>query len=115
MKVLKRGALWIEEEAAQIPNSAGVLVMGLTWMVEFIRLESGAITFRRDCPFDIIAGAPLPKRSPKRAAQIIQSYEKAGATWWLEEPWSIESFAKLRAFVRLGSHAFSEFGPDFPQ
>lgn len=53
-------------------------------------------------PFDIVCGGSLPKKSPKKAAEIIRSYESAGGTWWFEEPWSIGSFEKLRELIRRG-------------
>lgn len=53
-------------------------------------------------PFDIICGGPLPKKSAKKAAGIIRSYEEAGGTWWLEEPWGVSSFEKLREIIRGG-------------
>jgi alkanesulfonate monooxygenase SsuD/methylene tetrahydromethanopterin reductase-like flavin-dependent oxidoreductase (luciferase family) len=39
-------------------------------------------------PFDIIWEGQTPGEDPERAASIVLPYAEAGATWWIESPWS---------------------------
>ena len=47
--------------------------------VEFIRSVRSA-----DAPFDVISTGFTPGDAPAKAAQTVQRYAEAGATWWLE-------------------------------
>lgn len=39
-------------------------------------------------PFDIVWEGQTPGEDPERAASIVRPYEEAGATWWIESPWT---------------------------
>jgi alkanesulfonate monooxygenase SsuD/methylene tetrahydromethanopterin reductase-like flavin-dependent oxidoreductase (luciferase family) len=52
--------------------------------------------------FDIIAGGgDSPGDDPARAAEMVAPWADAGATWWIEEHWSI-SGEELRTRIRQG-------------
>jgi hypothetical protein len=51
----------------------------------------------RTTPFDIVAGGTTPGGNRKRAAKIVRSFVDAGATWWLEGP-----FSKVRERLKQG-------------
>jgi alkanesulfonate monooxygenase SsuD/methylene tetrahydromethanopterin reductase-like flavin-dependent oxidoreductase (luciferase family) len=64
-----------------------------------------------ESPLDVVRMGVTPGDDPARAAQIVQPYAEAGATWWLEmlacyrydrprdEPWMLEA---MRERVRQG-------------
>ena len=39
-------------------------------------------------PFDIVWEGQTPGEDPGRAASIVRPYAEAGATWWIESPWT---------------------------
>jgi hypothetical protein len=39
-------------------------------------------------PYDVIAEGTTPGKEPTRAKAIVQEWEDAGATWWLEAMWN---------------------------
>lgn len=41
-----------------------------------------------DTPFDIVWEGETPGEDPDRAAEIVKPYAEAGATWWMESPWT---------------------------
>jgi hypothetical protein len=42
----------------------------------------------RTTPFDIVWEGQTPGEDPGRAASIVRPYAEAGATWWIESPWT---------------------------
>lgn len=54
-------------------------------------------------PFDIISEGRTPADDRERARAIVQPYEEAGVTWWMDAMWSApNSFEDVRARVRQG-------------
>lgn len=57
-------------------------------------------------PFDIIVEGTTPGNDLQKAKEIIQPWEDAGATWWLEALWSAPHTAKglitVRKRIELG-------------
>ncbi len=53
-------------------------------------------------PFDVIAEGATPADDPVRARAIVQSWEDAGATWWLEAMWNVSGEKNLLKRVRMG-------------
>jgi alkanesulfonate monooxygenase SsuD/methylene tetrahydromethanopterin reductase-like flavin-dependent oxidoreductase (luciferase family) len=41
-----------------------------------------------DAPFDIVCEGETPGDDPERAASVVRPFAEAGATWWIEAPWS---------------------------
>lgn len=41
-------------------------------------------------PFDVVVEGETPGDDPAKAAEILQPWRDAGATWWLEAMWSAE-------------------------
>ena len=41
-----------------------------------------------DGTFDIVWEGQTPGEDPKQAASIVRPFAEAGATWWIESPWS---------------------------
>jgi alkanesulfonate monooxygenase SsuD/methylene tetrahydromethanopterin reductase-like flavin-dependent oxidoreductase (luciferase family) len=41
-----------------------------------------------DGAFDIVWEGQTPGEDPERAASIVHPYAEAGATWWIESPWT---------------------------
>ena len=39
-------------------------------------------------PFDIVCEGETPGEDPEHAATVVRPFAKAGATWWIEAPWS---------------------------
>ena len=39
-------------------------------------------------PFDIVCEGETPGDDPERAASVVRPLAEAGATWWIEAPWS---------------------------
>ncbi len=39
-------------------------------------------------PFDIVCEGETPGDDPERAASLVRPFAEAGATWWIEAPWS---------------------------
>ena len=71
---------------------------------EDIRAISEYATARRPrkSTFDIIVGGSTPVKSPKKAAQQIQPFIDAGATWWWEMMWGASDAKSLSARIRKG-------------
>ncbi len=56
-----------------------------------------------DTPFDIVCEGQTPAEGPERAASMVRPYAEAGATWWIESPWSPPNEPEdLRARIRQG-------------
>jgi alkanesulfonate monooxygenase SsuD/methylene tetrahydromethanopterin reductase-like flavin-dependent oxidoreductase (luciferase family) len=54
-------------------------------------------------PFDIVWEGQTPGEDPERAASMVRPYAEAGATWWIESPWSPPNEPEdLRARIRQG-------------
>ncbi|MGH3090215.1 MAG: LLM class flavin-dependent oxidoreductase [Rubrobacteraceae bacterium] len=54
-----------------------------------------------DAPFDIIREGETPGEDPERAVDIVRPYAEAGATWWIESPWTLPNDT-LRERIRQG-------------
>jgi alkanesulfonate monooxygenase SsuD/methylene tetrahydromethanopterin reductase-like flavin-dependent oxidoreductase (luciferase family) len=52
-------------------------------------------------PFEIVWEGQTPGDDPERAAEVVRSWEEAGATWWLESNWS-DGVETLRERIRQG-------------
>jgi hypothetical protein len=61
--------------------------------IEEHRSESG--------PFEIVTGGSTPANSHKKAIEKVQSYARAGATWWIENIWAHEP-EKASARIKKG-------------
>jgi hypothetical protein len=56
-----------------------------------------------DTPFDIIWEGETPGGDPERAANIVAPFAEAGATWWIESPWTPPNDPEtLRERIRHG-------------
>jgi hypothetical protein len=51
---------------------------------EFVEKRREAST-----PFDIVTGGRTPSKNPESVLPHVKSLADAGATWWLEEMWSL--------------------------
>jgi hypothetical protein len=51
-------------------------------------------------PFDIIVEGETPGDNPARAKEIIELWEEAGATWWIEALWEAPRDAKGQEMVQ---------------
>jgi len=62
------------------------------------------IDHKRDSalPFDIIVEGKTPVNEPAKAAQIVSSYQEAGATWWIEALWDEPELAKVLDRIKQG-------------
>jgi hypothetical protein len=56
-------------------------------------------------PFDIVTGGWTPKKNPQSVLPHVKSLADAGATWWLEEMWSM-SEKEYRPRIEQGPPAF---------
>lgn len=56
-------------------------------------------------PFDVGVNGEVPGDAGK-AAEIIQAYQEAGATWWIDLEGEGESFEEYRARIRRGPPRF---------
>lgn len=52
-------------------------------MCDYIRQQRAQST-----PFDIVVEGETPGDDPARAAEIVNTWQEAGATWWIEARWS---------------------------
>ena len=41
-----------------------------------------------DGAFDIVSEGQTPGEDPEQAASIVRPYAEAGASWWIESPWT---------------------------
>ena len=57
-------------------------------------------------PFDIGVNGEVPDDAGK-AAEVIQAYQEAGATWWIDLEGEGESFEEYRARIRRGPPRFN--------
>lgn len=72
--------------AAKMGGSAGE--PGLT-PEDVLEMRAYAEANRQDgTPFDIVCEGETPGEDPDRAASIVRPLAQAGATWWIEAPWS---------------------------
>lgn len=56
-----------------------------------------------DKPFDIVVEGETPGEDPESAASIVRPFAEAGATWWIESPWSPPNEPEdLRTRIRQG-------------
>ncbi|HZY64461.1 MAG TPA: LLM class flavin-dependent oxidoreductase [Rubrobacteraceae bacterium] len=57
----------------------------------------------QNTPFDIIVEGETPGEDLEGAASIVSSFAEAGATWWIESPWSPPNEPEyLRRRIRQG-------------
>jgi len=56
-------------------------------------------------PFDIVVGGRTPKKHPDSVGPYVKSLADAGATWWLEEMWSLKE-ADFRRRIEQGPPAY---------
>lgn len=56
---------------------------------DVLQMRAYAEANRQDgTPFDIVCEGETPGEDPDRAASIVRPLAQAGATWWIEAPWS---------------------------
>jgi len=73
----------------------GVLVATIGGSAEENRAET--------TPFDIVWEGQTPGEDPGRAAAVVRPYAEAGATWWIESPWTPPNEPDdLRVRIRQG-------------
>lgn len=53
-------------------------------------------------PYDVIAEGTTPTDDPVRAKAIVQEWENAGATWWLESMWNVSGEKNLLKRIQKG-------------
>ena len=51
-------------------------------------------------PFDIVMEGQTPGNNPKQAAEIVQPWATAGATWWIEALWEAPRDAQGQELIR---------------
>ncbi len=56
-------------------------------------------------PFDIVTGGRTPRKNPESVLPHVKSLANAGATWWLEEMWSLKE-KDLMQRIEQGPPAF---------
>lgn len=66
-------------------------------MVAYVRQQRTATT-----PYDVIAEGATPGQDKSRAKAIVQEWEDAGATWWLEALWSASGADEIQQRLRQG-------------
>lgn len=53
--------------------------------------------------FDIVMEGETPGDDPERARKVVRPYDEAGATWWIESPWTPPNDPEtLRERIRQG-------------
>jgi hypothetical protein len=57
---------------------------------------------RLDSPFDIVVENTSPGDDPTAAAEKVQSWIEAGATWWIESMWGEKDSEKWRERLQQG-------------
>lgn len=56
-----------------------------------------------DTPYDIVREGETPGEDPERAAGTVAPFAEAGATWWMESPWTPPNDPEtLRERIRQG-------------
>lgn len=53
-------------------------------------------------PYDIIVEGKTPGKDPRRAAEILQPWVEAGATWWIEADWEARDSDQVLQRIRQG-------------
>ncbi len=53
-------------------------------------------------PFDIVMEGQTPGKNLKKGAAIVQPWQEAGATWWLESMWEEKEAARVLARIEQG-------------
>ncbi len=64
-------------------ESSGVTPETIRGIREYVEENRGG-----DDAFDIVWEGQTPGEDPRRAASIVRPYAEAGATWWIESPWT---------------------------
>ncbi|MDQ3862882.1 MAG: LLM class flavin-dependent oxidoreductase, partial [Actinomycetota bacterium] len=64
-------------------ESSGVTPETIRGIREYVEENRGG-----DDAFDIVWEGQTPGEDPRRAASILRPYAEAGATWWIESPWT---------------------------
>ena len=97
-KPLRRAAHWDGIYLMTVNQITGELLK-----VEEIRQAVTYIKDHRESsdPFDVAVNGEIPAGAQNRS-EIIQAYEEAGATWWVELEGEGESFEEYRARIRRG-------------
>jgi hypothetical protein len=65
---------------AESPSVTPETISEIKDYVGEIREEDGA--------FDIVWEGQTPGEDPRQAASIVRPFAEAGATWWIESPWT---------------------------
>jgi len=55
-----------------------------------------------DSPFDIIVEGQTSEDDPVKAAEMVASYQNAGATWWIEALWDEPDYEKVFSRIKQG-------------
>ena len=55
-----------------------------------------------DIPMDIIVEGKTSEKEPAEAAQIVNSYREAGATWWIEALWDEPDLENVFSRIKMG-------------
>jgi len=55
-----------------------------------------------DIPMDIFVEGQTSAKEPAEAAQIVNSYREAGATWWIEALWDEPDLEKVFSRIKMG-------------
>jgi alkanesulfonate monooxygenase SsuD/methylene tetrahydromethanopterin reductase-like flavin-dependent oxidoreductase (luciferase family) len=54
-------------------------------------------------PFDIVWEGQTPGEDPEASASMVRPYAEAGATWWIESPWTPPNYPEdLRRRIKQG-------------
>ena len=78
-------------------GSPGVTPQTIRQIREYVR-ENG-----RGGGYDIVWEGQTPGGDPEKAASIVRPYAEAGATWWIESPWTPPNAPEdLRRRIRQG-------------
>ncbi|TMD51641.1 MAG: LLM class flavin-dependent oxidoreductase, partial [Chloroflexi bacterium] len=97
-KPLRRAARWDGIYLMTVNQVTGELLTPeeVREIVAYIR------TYRESAdPFDVAVNGEIPAGA-QNGSEIVQAYQEAGATWWIELEGSGESFEKYRARIRRG-------------
>jgi hypothetical protein len=81
--------------SAEAPGVTPETIRGIKEYAEENREKNGT--------FDIVSEGQTPGEDQARAASIVGPYAEAGATWWIESPWTPPNEPDdLRARIRQG-------------
>ena len=97
-KPLRRAARWDGIYLMTVNQVTGELLTleEVREIVAYIR------TYRESAdPFDVAVNGEIPAGA-QNGSEIVQAYQEAGATWWVELEGSGESFEEYRARIRRG-------------